>query len=79
MKKYSITLLLLLTAWSLFADTPLIKNYRRDTYHAGTQTWAIAQVPGGGMYFANNDGVLSFNGEQWRLTPLNHRTSARSL
>ena len=79
MKKYSITLLLLLTTWSLFADTPLIKNYRRDTYHAGTQTWAIAQVPGGGMYFANNDGVLSFNGEQWRLTPLNNRTSARSL
>ena len=79
MKKYSITLLLLLTTWSLFADTPLIKNYHRDTYRAGTQTWAIAQAPGGGMYFANNDGVLSFNGEQWQLTRLNNRTSARSL
>lgn len=79
MKKYSITLLLLLTTWGAFADTPLIKNYHRDTYRAGTQTWAIVQAPGGGMYFANNDGVLSFNGEQWQLTPLNNRTSARSL
>ena len=79
MKKISLSLLFLLTTWAAFADTPLIKNYHRETYRAGTQTWAITQVPGGGMYFANNDGVLYFNGESWNLTRLDNRTSARSL
>ena len=79
MKKFIIPILLFLTADSLHAYTPPVRNYHRDTYRAGTQTWDIAQSPGGSMFFANNDGVLAFDGEDWTLTRLNNNSSARSL
>ena len=79
MKKISLSLLLLLTASICLAYYPPVKNYGRETYRAGTQTWAATQVRGGSMFFANNDGVLSFDGEHWTLMRLGNRTSARSL
>ena len=79
MKKISLSLLLLLTTALCLAYYPPVKNYGREMYRAGTQTWAATQVRGGSMFFANNDGLLSFDGEHWTLMHLNNRTSARSL
>lgn len=47
--------------------TPYIQNYLKSQYNAGTQNWAIAQAENGFMYFANNDGVLRFDGLHWEL------------
>jgi len=47
--------------------TPQIQNYLKSEYNAGTQNWAIAQADNGFMYFANNDGVLHFDGLHWEL------------
>lgn len=44
---------------------PEIKNYSKSEYNAATQNWDIAQDSKGFMYFANNDGVLRFDGSQW--------------
>ena len=79
MKKISLSLLLLLTSVLCRAYYPPVKNFNRETYRAGTQTWAVTQDRGGSMFFANNDGVLRFDGEHWTLMHLNNRTSARSL
>lgn len=79
MKRISLSLLFFLTTCMLHAYFPLVKNYQRETYRAGTQTWAITQIPGGTMFFANNDGVLAFNGKDWTLIRLANRSSARSL
>ncbi|MCF8386427.1 MAG: hypothetical protein K9G47_00995 [Bacteroidales bacterium] len=59
--------------------TPLVKQYNRSDFKAGRQTWMIDQGPDGMMYFANNDGLLEFDGSNWRLYQLPKQTIVRSL
>ena len=39
-----------------------VVNYTRQQYHSGNQNWQIAQSREGWMYFANNKGLLEFDG-----------------
>ncbi|RYU90544.1 transcriptional regulator [Mucilaginibacter terrigena] len=54
-------------------------NYEKRQYNAGTQNWKIRQDAQGRMYFANNEGVLVFDGAYWQLYPLPNKTIVRSL
>lgn len=58
---------------------PNIVNYSKMAYQAGSQNWSIAQDEQGIMYFANTDGLLSFDGVFWRLYPLPNKTVVRSV
>lgn len=58
---------------------PNIVNYSKLAYQAGSQNWNIVQDKTGILYFANNDGLLSFDGSFWRLYPLPNKTIARSV
>jgi ligand-binding sensor domain-containing protein/DNA-binding CsgD family transcriptional regulator len=58
---------------------PSIQNYSRKTYRASTQNWAIAQDNRGFMYFANNDGVLEYDGTSWNLFQFAEPALTRSL
>ncbi len=58
---------------------PEITNYHKQTYKGGSQNWDIAQGKNGIMYFANNEGLLSFDGTYWKLHPLPNKTIVRSL
>jgi DNA-binding CsgD family transcriptional regulator len=58
---------------------PAIVNYSRADYAAGNQNWNVSQDRSGIMYFANNNGLLSFDGTSWRNYPLPNRTIVRSL
>ncbi len=58
---------------------PFINNYSRSSYQAGTQNWSITQDPQGNMYFANNDGVLVYDGTNWELHPLPNGSVVRSV
>ncbi|MGV3528251.1 MAG: triple tyrosine motif-containing protein [Flavisolibacter sp.] len=59
---------------------PEIFNYSKQDYSAGTQNWEIAQDTATGlMYFANNEGLLCFDGSSWKLYPLPNKTNVRSL
>lgn len=58
---------------------PNIINYLRQDYKAGKQTWNIAQDRHGIMYFANNSGLLCFDGSYWRMYPLPNATIVRSV
>jgi len=46
---------------------PGIQNYSRTEYRGGTQNWAIGQADNGKMYFANNDGLVEFDGAHWSI------------
>ena len=59
--------------------TPFIKNYNKADYNAGQQNWKIHQGPDGRLYFANNEGILEFDGLNWTLHRLPKRIIARSL
>lgn len=58
---------------------PEITHYTRQNYQAGTQNWKISQSDNGLMYFANNDGILEFDGSFWRLLPSSKVTMGRSV
>jgi len=58
---------------------PNIVNYSKAVYKAGNQNFGIAQDEKGIMYFANTDGLLSFDGNYWRIYPLPNKTIARSV
>ena len=45
---------------------PDITNYSKSIYQAGTQNRGIVQDKGGVMYFANYEGLLSFDGVYWK-------------
>lgn len=58
---------------------PVVVNYAKQVYNAGSQNWGIAQDKNGIIYFANNDGLLSFDGNFWRRYYLPHKTKVRSI
>lgn len=58
---------------------PFINNYSREIYQAGTQNWGITQDNEGIMYFANNTGVLEFDGNNWELHTLPNESIVRTV
>ncbi|HEX6430861.1 MAG TPA: triple tyrosine motif-containing protein [Niastella sp.] len=58
---------------------PNIINYYKQDYKAGRQNGDIAQDRRGIMYFANDNGLLSYDGTFWRIYPLPNATIVRSL
>jgi ligand-binding sensor domain-containing protein/DNA-binding CsgD family transcriptional regulator/cell division protein FtsB len=81
-----ICLLFLLSAFSLaiFASeinigTPIIKNFSKRAYQGGSQNWDMIQGANGKVYFANNNGLLEFDGKHWALYPLPNNSVVRSV
>jgi DNA-binding CsgD family transcriptional regulator/ligand-binding sensor domain-containing protein len=58
---------------------PFIKNYERTEYDGGRQTWDIAQNDKNLLYFANNSGVLEFDGTSWTRYQVSNRSVVRSV
>jgi ligand-binding sensor domain-containing protein/DNA-binding CsgD family transcriptional regulator len=58
---------------------PQIVNYPKDVYQAGTQSWDITQDRNGILYFANNSGLLTFNGHYWHRYTMPNETIVRSV
>ncbi len=46
---------------------PDITYFNRRQYNGATQNWSVTQSQTGFLYFANNDGILEYDGENWRL------------
>ena len=67
------------SAAALEAGTPLLRNFRASEYGAEVQNWALAQGADGALYVGNNRGVLHFDGQRWRLTPVANQSTVRSL
>jgi len=75
------TLLLGITSQAQLSSlgAPFIKNYQRSTYKGGSQTWDIQQGSNGMMYFANNEGLLEFDGANWNIYSLPNSSVLRSI
>lgn len=68
-----------LCADNIFSGSPFIRNYPRSAYNAGSQTWDIQQGENGMMYFANNEGLLEFDGKFWEKYALPNNSVIRAL
>lgn len=79
------TLILLLSLLSAAAQaqntlgTPFVVNYHKALFNGGSRTWDIKQDNKGIMYFANDEGLVTFNGSFWKLFPLPNKTVLRSI
>ena len=58
---------------------PDIINYSKITYGAGAQNRQIRQDKNGILYFANNEGVLTYDGKYWKVYPLPNKSIVRSI
>jgi len=79
------TFLIFLISWmsSVQAQNPIgipdIINYHNSSYAAGTENRDIIEDQNGVMYFANLEGLLSFNGSSWKLYSLPNKSIVRSV
>ena len=83
MKRSLLIVATVICAYNSFAQNtigiPDIINYTKDKYGAGTQNRGVAQDKNGILYFANYEGLLSFDGTYWKLHRLPNRTVVRSV
>jgi PAS domain S-box-containing protein len=65
--------------WLKNTGSPFITNFTPDEYNAHPQTWDIIQDTRGIMYFGNVDGIIEFDGHEWRIIELPGKKTCRSL
>lgn len=51
------------------SDGFFLKNHTKQEYQAASQNWSVAEDSKGFLYFANNIGLLEFDGITWTLYP----------
>lgn len=56
-----------------------LTNFTPKDYNGTPQIWDIVQDQRGVMYFANNEGILEYDGNTWRKIELNELSMVRSL
>ncbi|WP_153639777.1 triple tyrosine motif-containing protein [Prolixibacter sp. NT017] len=56
-----------------------INNFSKMEYGAAAQNWGVSAGRDGMMYFANNNGLLEFDGTSWRLHRLPNETIMRAV
>ena len=77
MSKY---LVLIIICFKVFSqEISPIQSFNMDDYSANGQNWMITQSDDDSMFFANNDGLLTYNGNLWSLykTPNNYALHKR--
>jgi len=83
--KYNGFLLLFILWWTIpcmgqnVIGNPSIINYSKKIYKGGNQNWDIDQDERGIMYFANNNGLLTFDGVYWQTYRLPNGIALRSV
>lgn len=80
---FFLLLVVLIPTASLKAQGPIglpqVSSYSSLQYKGGTQNWCITQDKNGILYFANNEGLLTFNGAYWKSYQLPNKTIVRSV
>ena len=64
---------------SSVAQEAVFRNFSSIGYSGGTQNWCVEQLPSGQVAFANNNGLLLFDGERWELHPIANYSTVRAL
>lgn len=64
---------------SSVAQETVFRNFSSIGNKGGTQNWCVEQLPSGQVAFANNNGLLLFDGERWELHPISNYSTVRAL
>ncbi len=82
---FSRTGIIILLIFSVFVafgqrpDKPQIRAYTSKQFKAHAQNWCVATDSNGILYFGNQEGVLEFDGYQWRTVTIPNKSTVRSL
>lgn len=60
-------------------EIPYLKNYFPNEYKAASQNWSVDQGENQVMYIGNDQGLLRYDGGNWRFFTLNEGKSIRSV
>ena len=74
--------LIVISCWPFVASTqgtPFSINFSKNDYTGGTQSWDIRQDSTGMIYIANNNGLITFDGNYWNITQVANKTILRSI
>ncbi|WP_088324366.1 helix-turn-helix and ligand-binding sensor domain-containing protein [Polaribacter tangerinus] len=63
----------------LSQEIPPIIKFQPEDYHSENQNWAVTQSNDKFIFVANNEGLLEYNGADWKLYPSPNNTIIRSL
>jgi len=78
-----LTFLLFLSGYSFgqinIIGTPFLTNFDPLDYGWGTQNWSVLRDSRGFMYFANNEGLLEFDGNRWNKYSIPGPSVIRSI
>lgn len=58
---------------------PPVTNYSVKAYNGASQNWDVSSDENGVVYVANNDGLLRYDGQRWKLYRLPNKTTIRSV
>jgi len=60
-------------------EHPPVLAFLPETYGAENQNWSVTQTEDQKMYFANNSGLLEFNGSKWKRYSVPDNSIVRSV
>lgn len=58
---------------------PFIQNYSSKVYKQDPQNWSVCQDKRGIMYFGNTNGLLEYDGTNWRLLKVKNNSAVRTI
>ena len=76
---FNILLYLMFLFQPISANHSFVVNMSKAIYKADNKNWGVAQDNRGFLYFANDRGLLQFDGFEWKLFQLPNRTIVRSV
>ena len=80
MKRYLVLLIWMVGMLeAAVAQLPTLRNFASLDYNGGTQNWGISCSDDYRMLFANNNGLLSFDGDRWMVSTVPNYTNVRAV
>ncbi|MFA6813396.1 MAG: transcriptional regulator [Bacteroidaceae bacterium] len=76
---YILFLLFFLTEMDASEWNSFIINYSKGKYGNGSQTWQISVYNKNWVYFANQNGMLQFDGDSWKVFKMHNLSDVRSV
>lgn len=79
MRSYSVLVFCFFFLTTVGQELPPIFSFSKEEYKAGNQNWMISQDKNHFIFFANNEGLLEYNGANWNLYKSPNETIIRSV
>lgn len=83
MRRLFTAIFLLLCICNSYGQDPIgqpeVSYFNSTAYKGGKANWKVAQDRNGVLYFANNEGLLAYNGGFWKTYPITNKTVLRSV